>query len=147
MEPNPFAGMDPDAMLRELRQQADDLETKSNQLRDELAAASATVSSPDGAVTVTLSPTGALQHISFSAKAANHSHEALGPLVMKTVQAAQHEVSSRMSDSLTKQFGDTDTTAFIQQFMPNQEPGRGKHAMREPDEEYGNVLRKRPGRK
>jgi hypothetical protein len=93
-------------------------------------------------VTVTLSPTGALENIVFSAKAASHSPEALGPLVMTTVGAAQREVSSRVTASLTEQFGDQDTTDFITQFMPQPEPEPQR-----PDEDLGGtVLRKRRGR-
>lgn len=148
MQPNPFSGMDPDMMLRELRQQAEELESKSNQLRSELANASATASSPDGAVTVTLSPTGALQDISFSPKAASHKPEGLGPLVMKTVQAAQREVSNRVTASLSEQFGDPETMDFIRQYMPKPEPTRDATPRTDPhpDEGHGSVLRKRPSR-
>ena len=139
---NPFEGLDPDSVLAELRQQAEDLEAKATQLRTDLANATATATSPDGAVTVTLSPTGALQNITFSAKAATHTPEALGPLVMKTVRAAQREVSDRVTASLSQDFGD-DTLDFITQFMPKPEP----EPQREPrDEDFeGGVLRKRRG--
>jgi DNA-binding protein YbaB len=141
---NPFEGLDPDSMLRELQQQAEELEAKATQLRSELAAASATATSPDGAVTVTLSPTGALQNISFSAKAAAHKPEALGPLVMKTVQAAQREVSNRVTASLAQQFSDPETMDFITQFMPKPEVGEPRQ---ERGEDFdGTVLRKRQGR-
>ncbi len=140
---NPFEGLDPDAMLRELREQAADLENKATQLRTDLANASATATSPDGAVTVTLSPTGALQNITFSAKVASHKPEALGPLVMKTVQAAQREVSNRVTASLAEQFGNPETMDFITQFMPKPEPAEPR---RERDEDFeGGVLRKRQG--
>ena len=140
---NPFEGADPDTMLRELRQQAENLENRATELRTELANASATATSPDGAVTVTLSPTGALQNITFSAKSANHTPEALGPLVMKTVAAAQREVSNRVTASLAAQFGDPETMDFITQFMPKPEP---EPQRRSPDEDFDNpVLRKRQG--
>ncbi|MFL6127138.1 YbaB/EbfC family nucleoid-associated protein [Actinophytocola sp.] len=140
---NPFEGLDPDAMLRELRQQAADLETKATQLQTDLASASATATSPDGAVTVTLSPTGALRDISFSAKTAAHKPEALGPLVMKTVRAAQREVSNRVATSLASQFGDPETMDFISQFMPEPEPPKRDRGATEDFE--APVLRKRQG--
>ena len=115
---NPFEGLDPDSVLRQLQQQAEDLETKASQLRSELATTSATVTSPDGAVTVTLSPTGALQDITFAAPAARVAPEHLGPMVMKTVQAAQHEVSNRVTASLAEQFGDSESMDIITRFMP-----------------------------
>jgi DNA-binding protein YbaB len=146
---NPFEGLDPDTMLRELQAQAADLENKATQLRSELATATASATSPDGAVTVTLSPTGALQDITFSAKAAAHKPEALGPLVMQTVRAAQREVSNRVTASLAEQFGDPQTMDFITQFMPKPEPTQPR---RERDSGSGSdedfeptVLRKRAG--
>jgi DNA-binding protein YbaB len=130
-------------MLRELRQQADDLEHKATQLRTELATATASATSPDGAVTVTLSPTGALQNITFTAKATAHTPEALGPLVMKTAQAAQREVSNRVTATLAAQFGDPETMDFITQFMPP--PAEAPTTPpRDPDDDFsGGVLRKR----
>src|SRR3954452_7642806 len=121
MQSNPFEGMDHDAVMRMLRERAADVEERARRMSAGFAAATATASSPDGAVTVTLSPTGALQDISFTSKAAAHSPEALGPLVMKTVQAAQREVSNRVTASLD-QFSDAETMDFITQFMPQPEP-------------------------
>lgn len=140
---NPFDGLDPDSVLRQLRQQAADLETKAAQLRTELTNASATATSPDGAVTVTLSPTGALQNITFAAPASKVPPEKLGPLVMKTAQAAQREVSNRVTASLAEQFGGTETMDFITQFMPKPEPAPTRQAPEEDSE--GAVLRKRRG--
>lgn len=122
---NPFDGLDPDTVLRDLQRQAEDLETKAARLRTELANASATVTSPDGAVTVALSPTGALQDITFTAAAAKITPEELGPLVMTTVRAAQREVSDRVTASLAQQFGDAESTDLLTRFMPDPEaPGR-----------------------
>jgi DNA-binding protein YbaB len=97
---NPFDGLDPEAVLRQLQAQADDLESKAAQLRTELATVTASASSPDGAVTVTLAPTGALADIAFSAAVADHAPEALGPLVMATVRAAQRAVDDQVKASL-----------------------------------------------
>jgi DNA-binding protein YbaB len=140
---NPFDGLDPDTVLEQLRKQAEDLETKATQLRTELTNATATTTSPDGAVTVTLSPTGALQNITFGPAAANVTPEKLGPLVMRTVQAAQREVSERVTASLSGQFGGTETMDFITQFMPKPESAPTR---RDRDEDVeGAVLRKRKG--
>lgn len=143
---NPFDGLDPDTVLEQLRRQAADLETKAAQLRTELNKATATATSPDGAVTVTLSPTGALQNITFGAATSKVAPEKLGPLVMQTVQAAQREVSSQVTASLSTQFGDSDTLDFITQFMPKPEPAPARRERPvDDDEDEGAILRKRKG--
>ena len=140
---NPFDGLDPDTVLEQLRRQAEDLETKAARLRTELTNATATTTSPDGAVTVTLSPTGALQNIAFGPATAKITPEKLGPLVMQTVQAAQLKVSEHVTASLNTQFGDTETMDFITRFMPPPEPAP---AHRDPEEDFdGSLLRKRKG--
>jgi len=132
VQPNPFAGMEPDAMLRSLREEAERLESRANQLRDDLAAAGATATSPDGAVTVTLSPTGALRDVSFATKAREHTPEALGPLVMRTVRDAQRQVAAQVAESF-----DQSTLDAVRRFMPEPEPEQ-----HDPGEE----LRRRRGR-
>lgn len=142
---NPFEGLDPDSVLRQLQQQAEDLENKAAHLRTELTNAAASATSPDGAVTVTLSPTGALQDITFTAAASKVPPENLGPLVMKTVQAAQREVSNRVTASLAEQFGGPETMDFITQFMPKP-PTAPTKKERDPEEDSdGGLLRKRQG--
>jgi DNA-binding protein YbaB len=137
---NPFEGMEPEAMLRMLREKAGQLEADAGRIRAELTAASATASSPDGAVTVTLAPNGALQDISFSAKASSHQPEALGPLVMRTVAAAQRRVAERVAGSVT----DPAAAEYLRGLTPHDEPARARPE-RDPDDEYGGVLRKRAG--
>ena len=143
---NPFAGMDPDTMLRTLKQESEQMEVKARQLQQEMAAATVTTTSPDGAVTVTVSPTGALQDISFSDKATNHRPATLGPLVMKTVHAAQRQVADRVTASVRQHFDSPDTVDFMRQFLPEPPPEPSRQVERDPDDGEGSVLRKRPGR-
>ena len=144
MSANPFEGMDHDAVLRALQEKAQGIEARAQELRAGLERASATASSPDGAVTVTLSPTGALQNISFSAKAAGHKPEALGPLVMSAVRAAQRQVSAKLTESLQGTFGSQSTMDFFRRFVPEPEPEPTDKPPRR-DAGEGAVLRKRPG--
>ena len=142
MQSNPFEGMDHDDVMRMLRERAADVEQRAQRMSAGFAAATATASSPDGAVTVTLSPTGALQDISFSAKAAGHKPEALGPLVMSAVAAAQRQASAKLTEALDGTFGDPSTMDFFRRFVPEPEPP-AQPARRDPDD--GAVLRRRPG--
>jgi DNA-binding protein YbaB len=142
VQSNPFEGMDHDAVLHTLRERAADVEARAQRLSEGFAAATATASSPDGAVTVTLSPTGALQDISFSAKAAGHKPEALGPLVMSAVAAARREASAKLTETLAGTFGDPSTMDFFRRFVPEPEPAP-QPVRRDPAD--GAVLRRRPG--
>jgi len=134
--------MDHDAVMRMLRERAADVEERARRMSAGFAAAAATASSPGGAVTVTLSPTGALQDISFSAKAAGHKPEALGPLVMSAVAAAQRQASAKLTETLAGTFGDPSTMDFFRRFVPEPEPA-AQPARRDPGD--GAVLRRRPG--
>lgn len=140
MSANPFEGMDPEDMLRMLREKAQQLETDAARIREELSAASASASSPDGTVTVTLSPTGALQNITFGPKAAAHKPEALGPLVMRTVADAQRAVANRIAGSVA----DPAAAEYLRGLAPDPAPARPR-APRDPDDDEGNLLRRRAG--
>lgn len=142
MSANPFEGMDHDAVLRALQEKAQGIEARARELRAGLERAGATASSPDGAVTVTLSPTGALQNISFSAKSAGHKPEALGPLVMSAVRAAQRQVSANLTESLRGSFGGQSTMDYFRRFVPEPEPEpTGKRSRPDRDEPGGGILR------
>jgi DNA-binding protein YbaB len=135
---NPFEGMEPEAMLRALKEKALQLESDAARIREELAASSASASSPDGAVTVTLSPTGALQDITFGAKAVSHKPEALGPLVMRTVEAAQQAVATRVAGTVTEPAA----AEYLRGLLPA--PAKPQPT-RAPDDDEGSLLRRRTG--
>jgi len=137
---HPFEGMEPETVLRALREKARQLETDAARIHEELAASSASVSSPDGAVTVTLSATGALLDITFGAKAANHKPEALGPLVMRTVEVARQAISTRIAATVTEPAA----AEYLRGLMPAPVPAKPQPA-REPDGDEGSLLRRRTG--
>ncbi len=64
---------------------------------------------------------------------------------MAAVRDAQRQVSEKMTESLAGTFGDSSTMDFIRRFAPEPEPEPARHTAR--GEEYGNVLRKRSGRR
>lgn len=69
------------------------------ELRESLATASVTTSSPDGAVTVTIAPNGGLRDLKFSHRAGEHSYAELAALVMKTVSKGQRAVSEKVIEA------------------------------------------------
>jgi hypothetical protein len=53
-------------------------------------------------------------------------------------------VSTKVTESVAGTFDDQSTMDYLRRFMPEPEPS--KRPERDPDAEYGGVLRKRPGR-
>lgn len=98
--------MDMEQWLKEMQESMDERTRKAEQLREQLTAASATVSSSDGSVTLTLNPNGGLANISFGPRACDLGPAKLGSLIMTTVAQAQREVSRHV-------------TAAFEEFDPN----------------------------
>ncbi|MDR6596507.1 YbaB/EbfC family nucleoid-associated protein [Saccharothrix longispora] len=109
--------MDPERMIADLEAKARDLARRSREVRDGIGAATATACSPDGVVTVTVAPNGALRDIAF-ARSAGLSDERLGELVLATVRQAQAEVARRVADVVEPEFGGTEAMDFLTGFLP-----------------------------
>ncbi|MGM1062947.1 YbaB/EbfC family nucleoid-associated protein [Saccharothrix sp. Mg75] len=113
--------MDPERMIADLEAKARDLARRSREVREGIRAASATASSPDGAVTVTVAPNGALRDIAF-ARSGEVPDELLGELVLATVRRAQAEVARRVAEVVEPEFGGTEAMDFLTGFLPADEP-------------------------
>lgn len=114
---------DPEQMMRELEEKAEQMRQRSERMQQEIGNTYAEASSSDGAVTVRVAPNGALQHIEFSAKATEMSPGTLGETVMGAVQRAQMDAARRVSEIVEPEFGDTEAMNFITGFMPTQDEG------------------------
>ncbi|GHF86875.1 YbaB/EbfC family nucleoid-associated protein [Amycolatopsis bartoniae] len=87
--------------------------------QEQLRNAVATAQSPDGAVTVTIGPSGILQDIRFGPRAFQRSPEALSGEVMQLVGKAQREVSAEVADAFSGMVGEnSDARALLDQFLP-----------------------------
>lgn len=107
---DPLAGLDAD--LAEMKARA---EQTSEQLRE----ASATVAAPDGAVEVTVGPSGALQNIRFGQRAAQLSPDQLSSLAMRLLKKAQAQAGSRMVEALGELVGEQDgAVGALAEFLP-----------------------------
>jgi DNA-binding protein YbaB len=114
--------VNPERMIADLEARAHDLAQRSEEMQAQIHNASATVRSPDGAVTVTVAPNGALQHIEFSPRAADFSHVQLGQAVMATVKRAQAQAAQQVASIVEPQFGGTEAMDFLTSFIPQEEP-------------------------
>ncbi|MBP2339028.1 DNA-binding protein YbaB [Saccharothrix coeruleofusca] len=128
--------MEPERMIADLEARAQDLARRSQEMQQQIQHAAATVRSPDGAVTVTVAPNGALQHIEFSPRAAELSHVQLGQAVMATVQRAQVQAAQQVAAVVEPQFGGTAAMDFLNSFIP-----KAEEPPPPPPAEEGSVLR------
>lgn len=113
--------MNPERMIADLEARAQDLARRSQDMREQIRNAAATVSSNDGAVTATVAPNGALQHIGFSPRAAELSHVQLGQVVMDVVRRAQAQAARQVAAVVEPQFGGTEAMDFLTSFIPQEE--------------------------
>lgn len=105
-------------MIADLEAKARDLARRAQEVQDGIRAAEATVRSPDGWVTATVAPNGALRDISFSLPAEGASDAALGEVVMATVRRARAEVARQVAAVVEPEFGGTAAMEFITGFGP-----------------------------
>jgi DNA-binding protein YbaB len=82
------------------------LRARTERAQDALAHAEATVTSPDGAVTVTVNPAGALQHLALSERTTGMTRVQLAAAVLATARAAQEEAARRALAAVSPLLGD-----------------------------------------
>ncbi|NKQ56246.1 YbaB/EbfC family nucleoid-associated protein [Amycolatopsis sp. K13G38] len=115
----------------------DDLRARAEQIQQQLQEASATVSSPDGAVTVKVGPSGALLDLSFGSRAYQRPPNALSALVMQLIGSAQQQVSSQVSSSFAELVGeDSAAMEILREFVPESEEDTGE----DPDPDPGAAM-------
>jgi DNA-binding protein YbaB len=107
-------------MIADLEAKARDLARRAQQVQDGIRAAEATVRSPDGWVTATVAPNGALRDISFSLPAEGASDAALGEVVMATVRRARAEAARQVAAVVEPEFGGTAAMEFMTSFEPSE---------------------------
>lgn len=107
----------------------EEIRAKAAEAQEKLRSAVATVQSPDGAVSVTLGPSGVLQDLRFGARAYERSPQALSGLVMQLIGRAQQKVSAEVADAFSGMVGENSAAReLLDEFLPAPEPGEGTPA-------------------
>lgn len=88
--------MNPQQWLDEYEARLADLKQKSEDLQENLTASNATVSSKDGAVTITIGPNGGLLNLKLGHRAVELGAARLTTLIMETARIAQRQVSEKV---------------------------------------------------
>ncbi|WNV82144.1 YbaB/EbfC family nucleoid-associated protein [Umezawaea sp. Da 62-37] len=126
IDANRMKNVDPEQWLADMHVRMADLQQKSAELTENLAASSATVSSKDGAVTVTIAPTGALQHLELTPRAAGMSPGRLTASIMEAVHKGQRASSEKMVEAFAPLGEGTESMNLVLSFIPADEDDEGE---------------------
>ncbi|WP_410567655.1 YbaB/EbfC family nucleoid-associated protein [Amycolatopsis sp. cmx-4-61] len=104
----------------------DDIRAKAVAAQEKLRSAVATVQSPDGAVSVTVGPSGVLQGLRFGPRAYERPPQALSGLVLQLIGRAQQKVSAEVADAFGGMVGENSAAReLLEEFLPAPEPDAG----------------------
>jgi len=118
IDANRMKHVDPDQWLTDMQTRMADLQQKSADLAENLAQASATATSNDGAVTVTIAPTGALQNLELTQRAAGMSPGKLTASIMEAVRKGQHAASAKMVEAFAPLGAGTESMDLVLSYLP-----------------------------
>ncbi|WIX85290.1 YbaB/EbfC family nucleoid-associated protein [Amycolatopsis sp. DG1A-15b] len=104
----------------------EEIRAKAAAAQEKLRSAVATVRSPDGAVTVTVGPSGVLQDLRFGPRAYERSPQTLSGLVLQLIGRAQQKVSAEVADAFSGMVGENSAAReLLDEFLPEPEPDAG----------------------
>jgi DNA-binding protein YbaB len=101
----------------------EEIQAKAAAAQEKLRSAVATVQSPDGAVTVTVGPSGVLQDLRFGPRAYERPPQALSAQVLQLIGRAQQKVSAEVADAFSGMVGESSAAReLLDEFLPAPEP-------------------------
>jgi DNA-binding protein YbaB len=110
--------LDPQQWLRDYQARGEAMVRRSQQFQQQLHDVSETATSGDGSVTVTVSPSGALQNLSFSPRIRQLSEAELAQLTLQLAREAQNRVAHRVAELVEPASGQGDALAFLRGQLP-----------------------------
>ncbi|WP_410670491.1 YbaB/EbfC family nucleoid-associated protein [Amycolatopsis sp. cmx-4-68] len=104
----------------------DEIRAKAEEAQEKLRSAVASVQSPDGAVSVTVGPSGVLQDLRFGPRAYERPPQALSGLVLQLIGRAQQKVSAEVAEAFGGMVGESSAAReLLDEFLPAPEPDAG----------------------
>lgn len=117
--------MDANAFLRDYQQDVRSRLARAEQVKERIDAAAGSSRSADGAVLVTVGPTGALQDLQLTPKAENMTSAQLAQLILRTAREAHRKVAEQIAQSVKPLIGDSEAMSFLEsQIPPAEEPSQ-----------------------
>jgi DNA-binding protein YbaB len=118
IDANRMKNVDPDQWMNDMQARLTDLKQKSEDLAENLATASATVTSNDGAVKVTIAPTGALQNLELTQRATGMNPGKLTASIMEAVRKGQQAASAKMMEAFAPMGAGTESMDLVRSYLP-----------------------------
>lgn len=120
----------------------EEIRAKAAEAQERLRSAVATVQAPDGAVSVTVGPSGVLQELRFGPRAYERPPQALSSLVMQLIGRAQQKVSAEVAAAFSGMVGENSAAReMLEEFLPEPAPDEetppGKSETFLPEQEAG----------
>ncbi|SEF26763.1 YbaB/EbfC DNA-binding family protein [Amycolatopsis pretoriensis] len=104
----------------------EEIRAKAATAQEALRSATASVQSPDGAVSVTVGPSGVLQELRFGPRAYERPPQALSGLVMQLIGRAQQKVSAQVAGAFDGMVGESSAAReLLDEFLPAPEADAG----------------------
>ncbi|HWC79084.1 MAG TPA: YbaB/EbfC family nucleoid-associated protein [Pseudonocardiaceae bacterium] len=118
--------MNPEEMVASYQQEVRDLAQRAEETKKQLKALTGTVSSPDGAVTVTVNAGGALQNLTFGPRAEEMPRAQLSALIVSTARRAQAKAAGQITGIMAPLIGENSKAMeFIKEQIPTVEEPEG----------------------
>lgn len=112
----------PTQWVEEYEAKLADLKKKSEDLVENFAASSATVTSKDGAVTVTVGPNGGLQNLVLGHRALELGGPRLTALILETARNAQKQAAGKVLEIFAPLGEGTEAYQMVSDSIPADEP-------------------------
>ena len=101
----------------------EEIRAKAAAAQERLRSATASVQSQDGAVSVTLGPSGVLQDLRFGPRAYDRPPQALAGVVMQLIGRAQQKVSAEVAEAFSGMVGENSAAReLLGEFLPEPAP-------------------------
>jgi DNA-binding protein YbaB len=119
--------VNPNELMSSYMREVEQIAAKAEEAKKQLKQLSGTLTSSDGAVTVTVNAGGALQRLSFGPRADQMSKPQLAALIMSTARRAQAQAAQQITGILAPLVGEnSDAMRFVREQLPvPEEPNEG----------------------
>lgn len=104
--------------IDDFQRRVDEMREKSERLQETLAATSATETSSDGLISVTVGPNGALQGLTIDDRALTQRGAELTAAIMQTFGKAQARAAHEVAGALEPLAGGSEMMRVVQSFLP-----------------------------